>query len=99
MPLPPEFGKKHTCFKCGHKFYDLNKPDPICPQCQANQLEMPKKENPPSPPPLSKPSRISTPPDPMEEPEMTDDEVEEDLPEIDEVPLESLEEEESEEEY
>ena len=28
-------GSKHHCFACGTKFYDLNKPQPICPKCQA----------------------------------------------------------------
>lgn len=28
-----ELGKKHTCEECGVKFYDLNKEEPICPEC------------------------------------------------------------------
>ena len=36
-------GLKHICFACEAKFYDLNKPEPICPKCDANQLEAPKK--------------------------------------------------------
>lgn len=39
-------GAKHTCFACGAKFYDLNKPEPVCPKCAANQLEKPKEEAP-----------------------------------------------------
>jgi len=31
------FGKKHLCCGCGIKFYDMNKPDPVCPRCGANQ--------------------------------------------------------------
>jgi len=36
-------GKKWTCFGCGAKFYDFNKPDPLCPKCGANQKEAPAK--------------------------------------------------------
>ncbi len=32
-----ELGKKFNCYKCGCKFYDLNKPDPICPKCGEDQ--------------------------------------------------------------
>ncbi|MBM4371424.1 MAG: FYDLN acid domain-containing protein [Deltaproteobacteria bacterium] len=31
------FGKKYACYQCGTKFYDLNKPLPICPKCGADQ--------------------------------------------------------------
>jgi hypothetical protein len=37
-------GGRHQCYACGAKFYDLNKPEPVCPKCQANQLERPKDE-------------------------------------------------------
>lgn len=30
-----ELGKKHTCKECGVKFYDLNKEEPTCPECDA----------------------------------------------------------------
>ena len=32
-------GKRYTCFRCECKFYDLNKPEPICPKCGADQRE------------------------------------------------------------
>jgi hypothetical protein len=49
-------GAKHTCFSCGAKFYDLNKPEPICPKCNTNQTERPiDKPKPPEPP--RKPAR------------------------------------------
>ncbi len=35
-------GAKHLCFKCGAKFYDLNKPEPICPKCGTDQRTRPK---------------------------------------------------------
>jgi hypothetical protein len=51
-------GSKWECFSCGAKFYDLNKPEPLCPKCGANQLERPKagpQVKPPSPPRASRP--------------------------------------------
>lgn len=36
-----DLGTKYTCFKCGVKFYDLKKPEPICPKCGADQRESP----------------------------------------------------------
>lgn len=30
-------GKKFTCFKCKTKFYDLGKPEPMCPKCHTDQ--------------------------------------------------------------
>ncbi len=34
-------GTRFTCYECGKKFYDLNKPEPVCPGCSANQFEDP----------------------------------------------------------
>ena len=31
------------CFECGAKFYDLNKPDPLCPKCGVDQRNAPKQ--------------------------------------------------------
>ncbi len=39
-----KLGKKYACFKCGCKFYDLSRPQPICPKCGADQNEAPKQE-------------------------------------------------------
>jgi len=52
-------GVKHTCYSCGGKFYDLNRAEPICPKCGANQNEAPVKKvgrssAPPAPPPAPK---------------------------------------------
>lgn len=46
-------GAKHLCFSCGLKFYDLNRPEPICPRCQSNQRHKPKHSaaKPPAPQP------------------------------------------------
>jgi len=32
-----KLGKKYRCYKCGCKFYDLNKPKAICPRCGEDQ--------------------------------------------------------------
>ena len=26
-----KLGTRFTCYECGVKFYDLNKPEPVCP--------------------------------------------------------------------
>jgi uncharacterized protein (TIGR02300 family) len=36
-----DLGAKFVCFKCGTKFYDMKKPDPLCPKCGADQRESP----------------------------------------------------------
>lgn len=36
-----DLGIKHTCFKCGTRFYDLKKPEPLCPKCGADQRQSP----------------------------------------------------------
>jgi uncharacterized protein (TIGR02300 family) len=39
-----DLGKRFKCYKCGTKFYDLNKPEPICPSCGEDQnIEETKK--------------------------------------------------------
>ena len=35
---------KYVCFECGAKFYDLNRPEPLCPKCGADQRVRPKGE-------------------------------------------------------
>lgn len=34
-----DLGTKFVCFKCSSKFYDLKKPDPVCPKCGADQRD------------------------------------------------------------
>lgn len=34
-----KLGTKHECHACGTKFYDLGKPEIVCPSCGANQEE------------------------------------------------------------
>jgi len=44
--VKPEWGTRYTCYKCGTRFYDLNKPEPICPKCEANQNKKPAAKAP-----------------------------------------------------
>ncbi len=32
-----DLGKRYKCYKCGTKFYDLGKPQPVCPICDEDQ--------------------------------------------------------------
>ena len=36
-------GTKYACYACGAKFYDLNRPEPLCPKCGADQRQAPKQ--------------------------------------------------------
>ncbi|MDH4183143.1 MAG: FYDLN acid domain-containing protein [Nitrospinota bacterium] len=40
---PPKYGLRYSCFQCGTKFFDMNKPKPLCPKCGADQKKAPKK--------------------------------------------------------
>ena len=32
-----ELGTRYKCYKCGTKFYDMGRPQPLCPSCGVNQ--------------------------------------------------------------
>jgi hypothetical protein len=49
----PDLGKKFTCYNCGTKFYNLGKPEALCPKCGANQ----KNAKDDAPPPTPRPPR------------------------------------------
>ena len=70
-------GNKFVCFNCGAKFYDLNKPEPICPKCEADQRTRPKKAAAPKPSP-PQPSRAKAPMAPLLDEEDDDTAVVED---------------------
>jgi hypothetical protein len=55
----PGLGYKWACYQCNAKFYDLGKPDPVCPRCGADQRTRPASDA-PSPPPA--PRRPAQPP-------------------------------------
>ena len=46
-----KLGTKWGCYRCGSRFYDLNKPEPLCPKCGADQRERPKVSATPAPAP------------------------------------------------
>lgn len=39
-----KLGRRYTCFQCSLKFYDLNRPEPFCPKCGADQREDPNPD-------------------------------------------------------
>ena len=41
-----KLGVKRECFNCGTKFYDLGKPEAICPKCGADQKNAANAESP-----------------------------------------------------
>jgi hypothetical protein len=72
-----KLGQKWVCYSCQAKFYDLQKPDPKCPKCGADQRQSPAFEKPKrtrgkkaSPPPA--PKKAVKPPPPIEESEDLD---------------------------
>jgi len=44
-----DLGSKHICFKCGTKFYDMRKPEAVCPKCGADQKDSPANRPAPEP--------------------------------------------------
>jgi hypothetical protein len=45
MPIDKaKLGIRYTCFQCAAKFYDLNRPEPMCPSCGADQREDPNPD-------------------------------------------------------
>jgi uncharacterized protein (TIGR02300 family) len=92
-------GAKHLCFKCGAKFYDLNKPEPICPKCGTDQRTRPKLEPKAKTVPAGQRKQVTRPMVPLlddeEEDEVLVDE-ELDLEGVEESPDEFLDEEEEE---
>jgi hypothetical protein len=45
-----DLGKKFECYNCRTKFYNLGKPEALCPKCGANQKDA-KSEEAPTPAP------------------------------------------------
>lgn len=71
-----DLGTKHTCYKCGTKFYDLKKPEPLCPKCGADQRQSPALRAPGERrKPAPKPAPVAV----VEEPEV-EAELDEELP-------------------
>jgi hypothetical protein len=96
----PQLGRKYTCYSCHTKFYDLGKPEPLCPKCGADQRDAEE-----APVITSGRGRARVVEEPVEEPEFPETEVaasegeEEEEPLVDASREEEAEEEEEEEEY
>jgi len=53
----PDLGKKYECYNCRTKFYNLGKPEAICPKCGANQKDARSDD---APAPAPRPPRRSS---------------------------------------
>jgi predicted nucleic acid-binding Zn-ribbon protein len=79
-----DLGVKYTCFKCGTRFYDLKKLDPLCPKCGADQREITaqkapsaeKRSRPPARPAIEPEKELDAEPALEEELEESDDDQE-----------------------
>ncbi|HYO52025.1 FYDLN acid domain-containing protein [Archangium sp.] len=82
-----DLGTKYVCFKCSTKFYDMKKPDPLCPKCGADQRESPALK----PPSEGRRGRLSSIPKVIEpiEPEEPAAEAEEELAEFEDEEAEA----------
>ena len=77
-----DMGVKYACFKCGTKFYDMKKPEPLCPKCGADQRQAAaraahaeKRSRAPARPVEPEPEEVETPEvDADEEPEIAEEE-------------------------
>lgn len=89
----PDLGKKFECYNCGTKFYNLGRPEAVCPKCGANQKNAKSEDSPPpvprpprrvavimEPPPEGNPDEFGEAPEPVEEAEDRgeDEELDED---------------------
>lgn len=63
-----DLGTKHTCWKCGTKFYDLRKQAPLCPKCGADARESPALKAPPE-----RKARATPRPEPVPEVEVAEE--------------------------
>ena len=64
-----DLGRKHVCWKCGTKFYDLKKSAPACPKCGSDPRESPTVKAPPQ----KKEVRPAPRPEPAEELDLGED--------------------------
>lgn len=57
-------GRKWACYSCGARFYDLNKPEPLCPKCNADQRQSPAAKAPATTKAKAKKKAAAAPPPP-----------------------------------
>ena len=67
----PDLGTKYECAECGTKFYDLGKPEPLCPKCGTDARQHQDKRAPVE----SRPRYVA----PPAAPAAAEEEVEEDI--------------------
>ncbi len=81
-----DLGVKYVCLKCGTKFYDLKKPNPVCPKCGTDQRESPAPKASAAAEKRSRaPARAAA--QPVEDPEIeAEPELEEELDEAEDDP-------------
>ena len=72
-----KLGTRYTCFECETKFYDLNRPQPICPECTADQTNAKSLD------PLSTRGKMPTYPDPIAMEESADTDADADDEDLD----------------
>ncbi len=72
-----DLGQKHTCWKCGTKFYDLKKADPACPKCGSDPRQAPVTKPAAEKRPRGKP--------PVEAPEVEEKDLDAEIDDLDEA--------------
>lgn len=93
-------GIKHECFSCGTRFYDLGKPEALCPKCGANQKDSNRAEATGSSPAARKRRKVEpVKPIEIEEEEPIEEIADDDIVVAADVELDEAEEEEEEEEF
>jgi len=59
----PDLGKKFECYSCRTKFFNLGRPEAVCPKCGANQKNAKLEDSaPPAPRPPRRAAVIMEPP-------------------------------------
>ena len=88
-----KLGQKWVCYSCQAKFYDMQKPEPRCPKCGADQRQSPAFEKPKrtrakkaAAPPA--PKKAVKPPPPVEEGEDLDTPIDPEDLEIEDIEIE-----------
>jgi len=75
-------GNKFECYNCGTRFYDLGKPESICPKCGANQKDSDRADSSTTTTAAKRRRKVDVPKPVEVEEEVTIDEIpEEDLAE------------------
>ncbi len=57
--VKPEWGMRHVCQDCGVSYYDMNKPQAMCPKCGAKQAKKKAKRKAASTAARSKPRKVA----------------------------------------